>query len=214
MIFEKEQIYHVLNQGNKREKIFFSGNNYLFFLKKIKIHISPFADILAWCLMPNHFHLMIYVNEVEIPSQSSSTLNANKISKKEDDSAVKYSTLNKSIGTMLSSYTRAVNIEKNLSGSIFRQKTKALCLTRIDKITKAWYISQGATSINIQLPEKQYPNVCYNYILKNPVKSGLVARYADWEFTSYLDIAGKRKGKLLAYERIKDLGLVLLEDDC
>jgi len=26
----------------------------------------PYADVLAWCLMPNHFHIMVYVNEVEL----------------------------------------------------------------------------------------------------------------------------------------------------
>ncbi len=194
MIFDNEHIYHVFNQGNKRGKVFFSRENYFFFLRKIKIHVSPFADILAWCLMPSHFHLMIYVKAAEISHPSVSAKNI---------------TLNNSIGNMLSSYTRAVNNEKNLSGSLFRQKTKAFCLNRIDEVTKAWYTSQGGTAINIQVPEKQYPNVCYNYILSNPVKSGLVKNRVEWEFSSYLDIEGLRKGKLLAYERIKSLGLVV-----
>jgi putative transposase len=66
MLFEKDYIYHLFNQGNNRQPIFYSSENYLFFLKKIKSHVIPFADLLAWCLMPNHFHLMIYVNSVEI----------------------------------------------------------------------------------------------------------------------------------------------------
>ncbi|MFA5647265.1 MAG: hypothetical protein WC951_03050 [Bacteroidales bacterium] len=65
MIFEKSHLYHVYNQGNNRQRIFFSRENYLFFLEKIKKHVLPYADVLAWCLMPNHFHLMAYVNEVE-----------------------------------------------------------------------------------------------------------------------------------------------------
>ena len=66
MHFQTGELYHIFNQGNNREKIFFSRENYLFFLTKIKAHILPHADVLAWCLMPNHFHLMIYVHTVEV----------------------------------------------------------------------------------------------------------------------------------------------------
>ncbi len=63
MNFEKGYIYHIYNQGNNRQKIFFNRENYLFFLKKIKTYILPYSDIFAWCLMPNHFHLMVLVND-------------------------------------------------------------------------------------------------------------------------------------------------------
>ena len=66
MQFESNHIYHLFNRGNNSQRIFFQRDNYLFFLQKIRTHILPFADILAWCLMPNHFHLMIYTNSIEI----------------------------------------------------------------------------------------------------------------------------------------------------
>ncbi len=61
MDFAAGQIYHVFNRGNNSQTVFFKRENYLFFLGKIKKNISPYAEILAWCLMPNHFHLMIKV---------------------------------------------------------------------------------------------------------------------------------------------------------
>ncbi len=66
MHFENGYIYHIYNQGNNSHKIFFNNENYLYFLRKIKIYIVSHADILAWCLMPNHFHMMVLVNEVEL----------------------------------------------------------------------------------------------------------------------------------------------------
>ena len=66
MNFEKGYLYHVYNQGNNKEKIFYNRDNYFFFLKKIDHHIKPYVDILAWCLMPNHFHLMMLVKEIEL----------------------------------------------------------------------------------------------------------------------------------------------------
>jgi len=59
MNFEKGFLYHVYNRGNNGEKLFYSNSNYQFFIQKIEYHISPFADVFAWCLMPNHFHLFI-----------------------------------------------------------------------------------------------------------------------------------------------------------
>ena len=66
MQFETSNIYHIYNQGNNRQLIFFCRDNYLFFLKKMREHLLPYVDILAWCLMPNHFHWMVHVREVEI----------------------------------------------------------------------------------------------------------------------------------------------------
>jgi len=73
MNFEIDNIYHIYNQGNNRQKIFYGERNYVFFVEKIRRHILPYADVLAWCLMPNHFHLMVYVHSLDRPSPISST---------------------------------------------------------------------------------------------------------------------------------------------
>ncbi|MFA5330111.1 MAG: hypothetical protein WC384_20120 [Prolixibacteraceae bacterium] len=70
MIFESGNLYHIYNQGNNRQRIFYLRDNYLFFLNKLKRHVLPYSDILAWCLMPNHFHLLVYVKQVYIPAIS------------------------------------------------------------------------------------------------------------------------------------------------
>ena len=94
MNFETGNLYHIYNQGNNRQKIFFSRENYLFFLNKIKTHILPHADIVAWCLMPNHFHLMVYVHDLEIEVNSSEGVTPS-------DALTKTKTLNETIGVLL-----------------------------------------------------------------------------------------------------------------
>jgi putative transposase len=208
MQFETGHIYHIYNQGNNRQKIFFNRENYLFFLKKINNHILPFADILAWCLMPNHFHIMAYVNYIELPTSISDSVGVT--SSHPDTKPSKPVSLNNSIGAMLRSYTRAINNQENRTGSLFREETKANCLTKPDKNFKVWYTKEGITHINVELPEKQYPNICFNYIINNPVKDGLVTLPEEWEFSSYLDILGKRNGNLINRERIKEYELQLV----
>ena len=203
MQLEKGRIYHIYNQGNNHRKLFFNRENYLFFLKKINIYINPYADILAWCLMPNHFHLMVLVNEVELPIDTEGFAS----SKLERSDAVTQShgvtktrSLNESIGIMLRSYTRAINKQKGFSGKLFREKTKAECINCHKGITPSFILQNGVTKINYQNPEKQYPQVCFNYIHQNPVKAKLVKNTIDWEFSSAVDFADLRKGKLINKE--------------
>lgn len=166
MHFERGFLYHVFNRGNNNEKIFFNNANYRLFVDKIDYHILPFADILAWCLMPNHFHLMIYINRESIFDI----------------------TINQSIGKMLSSYARAINIQENRTGSLFQQHSKAICLNGNIKLKPAWFKRMGATMITSGNEKFDYPKVCFNYIHLNPVHAGIVFNIEDWRWSSYHEI--------------------------
>ncbi len=193
MQLEKAYIYHIYNQGNNRQKIFFGQENYLFFLNKIKIYILPYADILAWCLMPNHFHLMVLVNETEVAVSNEAFAQSEGLVKQ----TAKRRTINNSIGLMLRSYTNAINKQQKRSGSLFRRRTKAECINCPNGVTPSFVTENNITKINIQNPEEQYPQVCFDYIHKNPVKAKLVKNVSDWQFSSAKDYMGIRNGKLV-----------------
>ena len=85
--FIEEGIYHVYNRGVEKRDIFLDEQDYAVFLHLLKYYLSPFdledshplmkfqnftvvrprplinlekeIDLLAYCLMPNHFHLII-----------------------------------------------------------------------------------------------------------------------------------------------------------
>ena len=63
--------------------------------------------------------------------------------------------------------------------------------------------------MKVDIPEYQYPQVCFNYIHQNPVKARLVAKAEDWEFSSYVDLAGIRAGNFVNRERVEKLGLII-----
>ena len=229
MQFESGHIYHIYNQGNNRQKIFFDRENYLFFLRKIRTHVSPFADILAWCLMPNHFHLMVYVNHTEVdeiliitrgtstPSATLSRTRSSITSLEEISDPTqsrtrnqKQMSFNKSIGIMLASYTRAINKQLDRSGSLFRSESKAVCLTELTGISQAWITGMGIAQITPHDLDSDYPNTCFNYILNNPVKDRLVSNPEDWEFSSFADSIGNRNGSLISKSRIEEFGLRIL----
>ena len=202
MQFEAGHIYHIYNQGNNRQPIFFEREHYLFFLQKMRAYLLPFCDILSYCLMPNHFHLMV---EVKSTGSGGATLSRtptiNPTSSPSDS-------LNKSIGILLASYTRAINKQQNRSGSLFRSKTKAECITKPEGITPSFYRTSVGTIINTHHIETHYPQVCFNYIHQNPVKAGFVNQAEGWEFSSCRDVCGMRHGTFIAKELISELRLI------
>jgi len=71
-----EQVYHLYNRGNNKQRIFLDNEDYVVFLNLLKRHLSkkqtvdklgrPYRnwygdiELLAFCLMPNHYHLLVY----------------------------------------------------------------------------------------------------------------------------------------------------------
>ena len=57
-------VFHVLNRGNERRAIFESDGDYLAFLRVMSETLEHVPlRILAWCLMPNHWHLLLWPRE-------------------------------------------------------------------------------------------------------------------------------------------------------
>lgn len=116
MEFFDNELYHIYNRGNNRQQIFFKPDNYLFFLEKVRKFILPHCDILAYCLMPNHFHFLI--------NADSRTTSTKIIADKEKN------ILSEGIRMLLSSYTQAINKQNKTSGSLFQQNTKAKAIIK------------------------------------------------------------------------------------
>lgn len=171
----------------------------------------PYTDIVAWVLMPNHFHLMVHVNALKIAikedytdslTQSESisiTLSAT-ISKKPP----RLRSFNDSIGKMLRTYTRAIQKQENIEGSLFQQHAKGSCLTSPDERDFSWFYEDYELQDCEVLSREDYPTVCFRYIHENPVKAYLCNSAVDWEFSSAADYFAERKGKLINKEKAKE----------
>ena len=129
MEFIDGSLYHIYNRGNNKQAIFFNRNNYLYFLEKIKKYISPHCNILAWILMPNHFHFLIRANVAtcKLVKHTPIPINA----------------LTEGVRLLLSSYAKAIQKQESLTGSLFQQKTKSKCVDDYGLIA-FHYIHQNA----------------------------------------------------------------------
>lgn len=58
--FEQHHYYHIYNRGAGRHNLFIEEDNYLYVLRQMKKYLKEFGlIIIAYCLMPNHYHLLI-----------------------------------------------------------------------------------------------------------------------------------------------------------
>jgi len=138
--------YHVYNRGVNRGPIYFSNENYRFFLDRLGKYFNiDTAWIVSYCLMPSHFHLLVYPLTEEFGNQVMQPLSV--------------------------SYTKAINKRQTRTGPLFQGPYQARL---VDKDRYLIHLSR--------------------YIHLNPVSSGLVNHPEEWEFSSYRDYIGIRKG--------------------
>lgn len=167
MKLKSEEIYHVYNRGNNKQRIFYEAENYPFFISRLKAYISPHCDLLAYCLMPNHFHLLIRANKkTNIPYRRLKAW----ISRTKPDFP-RITRFSKGLQVLLSSYAKAINKRNSRTGSLFAQNTKA-------------------KRTSDELYSNDYSVMCFIYIHNNPVTAGLVKSPEEWEYSSYRDYAG------------------------
>ena len=58
--FLPHQFYHLYNRGVNKGQIFLEAENYRFFLRRLSEYLDKAcAQIIAYCLMPNHYHAVI-----------------------------------------------------------------------------------------------------------------------------------------------------------
>ncbi|MBK6813902.1 MAG: hypothetical protein IPG82_00285 [Saprospiraceae bacterium] len=201
MNFYSNQLFHVYNQGNNRQIIFHSDHHYEYFLWKMKAYIFPFADLVAYCLMPTHFHWLIYVRQTLVDRKSFrahvdyiETMRRKELyganAKPVENTSTRkahanaHININESIGVLQMAYTRAINQEKGWTGSLFRKECKAkdgwidefVTLRKTNGLIDSRF-SSGS----------DYAFTCFNYIHNNPQKAGLVKEAIEWKYSSAKD---------------------------
>jgi len=155
MKYTSGNTYHIYNRGNNKNTIFFQPHNYLYFLEKVRKFLLPTCDLLNYCLMPNHFHFLVHANEITELQLVKGCVITNPLSD--------------ALKLLLSSYTKAINVQQHKTGHLFQQNTKSKLMTT-------------ATV--------DYSLTCFHYIHQNPLKAELVKRIEEWPYSSFHEYIG------------------------
>jgi putative transposase len=161
MIFEAATVYHVYTHANGSENLFRLDENYRYFLQRYSAYIEPVAVTYAYCLMPNHLHLMIQIRSEE-------KLLAFVRTKKNQPTLQGFQTLgefsnvvSRQFSHLFNAYTQAYNKSYRRRGSLFIPNFKR------KKVEGDNYFTQLIA-----------------YIHNNPVKHGFAKNLFDWPHSS------------------------------
>ena len=116
--------YHIYNRGNNRQAIFFEPDNYVYFLGKVEEYLLLVLDVLAYCLMPTHFHMLVRARAA--PEHTSEVLKTSEVS---SVSAASIAMMRLSV-----SYTKAINKRFNRVGSLFQAPFRAIPIEASDHL--------------------------------------------------------------------------------
>lgn len=164
-------VSHIFNRGVGKQNIFHDDEDFSFFLWRLKENIfgkvfdgslrrtilpSNSFSLLSYCLMPNHYHLLIR-QCAEIP-------------------------LSKLLLHVCTSYSKYYNRKYGRVGGLFQDQFKAVRVVTDEQLV--WLSA---------------------YIHLNPVTAGLVSAIDMWQWSSWPEYAGLRKGMLTDTRFILDL---------
>ncbi|MBS1510237.1 MAG: hypothetical protein JST86_05305 [Bacteroidetes bacterium] len=158
MRFLPGNVYHIYNQGNNNTSIFIEDVHFNYFLELYRNYVVPHCETLSWCLMHTHFHFMIYADErcLEMKKQGGLILDP----------------VTNGFRKLLSAYAHEFNVKQNRTGSLFRPKTKSICLD--DEMKKQ----------QMKIKHQNYYRNTFEYIHNNPVEAGLARHPTLWKWSS------------------------------
>ena len=120
-------IYHIYNRGVNGETIFKEKRNYDYFINLYVKHIQPVVDTYAFCLLPNHFHLLTEVKDLTGLA---------------DLSGLK--TASQSFSNFFNAYAKAINKAYGRTGPLFERPFKRIPVTDSKYFTRLLiYIHQN-----------------------------------------------------------------------
>ncbi len=98
--------FHIYNRGINSEDIFKEHKNYYYFLKQYSEYCSAVFETLAYALLKNHFHLVVYVKE-------------NVVVKKYSGDGTMQLNASRQLGHFFNSYAQSINKAYKRTGGLF-----------------------------------------------------------------------------------------------
>jgi putative transposase len=167
ILFSPDRYYHLYNRGNNKGKIFLDDENYFYFLKKMNEYFGKAGiEIIAYCLMPNHYHVLAHLPRItRFPIYSKFNPVKNRKSGKkisEIPPEIYSNNFSNVIRSFTISYSKSFNSWNKRTGHVFQGNFQAREIVDLNTLVL----------------------VC-RYIHLNPVRAGLASKPDEWIYSDY-----------------------------
>ena len=137
--------YHIYNRGNNGEDLFIEEKNYYYFMKLLMKYTSSIAELLSYCLLKNHFHLLVKTNE---------NTNNSKISQ--------------GFSNFFNAHAKAINKAYNRTGSLFNNRFKRIKIDNEDYLKSlVIYINSNPVHHGFCEEVEKYQDSSYLSLISN-----------------------------------------------
>ncbi len=159
---EPGNYYHIYNRGINGCALFKEPTNYEYFLDLYEKHILPVAETYAWCLMGNHFHLLVRIREVDFFSSTTDLEGFENLRGQGQKNLPYDKRINQQFSNLFNAYTKAFNKKYKRTGSLFEHSFRRKRINDDDYLR------------NVIL-----------YIHNNPIHHGFCDHPMDYPWSSY-----------------------------
>lgn len=173
---EGGKFYHIYNRGINGEDLFKEERNYDYFLEKYAQYVSPVVDTYAYCLLKNHFHLLVKIKDFNDPKE-----NLSELMKRQNWE--QYPDASKQFSHFFNSYAQSINTAYKRTGSLFERPFRRKLIDN----------------------ERYFSRVIL-YIHSNPQKHGFVKDFRDYPYSSFWSHLSQKSTKLKREEVIDWFG--------
>ena len=170
--------YHIYNRGNNGIDIFLETENYYHFLRLYTKYIEPVAETFVWCLLKNHFHVLVRIKEKEEIISTELSYSTVENPKVIDPS--------RQFSHLFNAYTQAINKRHNRTGSLFESTFERKLVSSESYFQQLiFYIHNNPVHHGFVEKMSLYPWSSYETIISNKPtrlkRSDVIALYGDVE---------------------------------
>ena len=173
-------VYHLFSRTVGDEQLFRTDENYRYFLEKLKQHTNDVCKIYTYSLLPNHFHLLV---KIEDDSSIVQCFEVKKNKKFDFHTDSMPDFIMERFSNFLNGYTKAYNKMYARKGALFLD-----------------YLKRSKVNVGSDFAAFIF------YIHKNAVHHGYTKSIGDWRFDSYRSILSESQSNLCRQEVIEFFG--------